>query len=80
VPYAGFVEFGTKPHEIRPKSAKVLRFSVGGKTVYTKRVRHPGTKAQPFMKPAVDRVVGNFAEETADIGVKLIVEGAGRGA
>ena len=28
--YATFVELGTRPHEIVPKRAKVLRFAVGG--------------------------------------------------
>jgi hypothetical protein len=27
----------------------VLRFKVGSKIIYTKLVRHPGTRGQPFM-------------------------------
>lgn len=46
--YAPDVEFGTPPHEIRIKTKKVL---TDGKTFFGKVVQHPGTKAQPFMRP-----------------------------
>lgn len=55
--YAAPVEFGTKPHPIVPRSRKVLRFKVGGREVFAKRVNHPGTRAQPFMRPGIERVV-----------------------
>ena len=59
-PHAVFVEKGTRPHVILPRRpGGVLRFSVGiapavglGRVVFTKRVHHPGTRAQPFMRPA----------------------------
>lgn len=51
-PHAVFVEYETRPHEIRPVRASVLRFEVGGRVIYTKRVMHPGTRAQPFVRPA----------------------------
>lgn len=58
--YAAHVEYGTRPHDIRPRRRKVLRFSVGGRVVFTKLVHHPGTRPQPFMVPgarkALDRV------------------------
>lgn len=56
VNYATFVENGTKPHVIRPRRAKVLKFKVGGRTVYARIVHHPGTKAQPFLSRAVREV------------------------
>ena len=46
VPYAPFVEFGTSPHVIYPRKRKFLRFKVGGKTIFARKVNHPGTKAQ----------------------------------
>lgn len=47
---------GTRPHLIRPRRAQFLRFQVaGGRTVYTKLVRHPGTKANPWMQRALER-------------------------
>ena len=35
---------GTRPHKIVPRFASVLRFEIGGKVIFTKLVRHPGTK------------------------------------
>lgn len=54
VEYAPDVEFGTRPHEIRPKTKKALAFVVDGKKVVRKVVHHPGTRAQPFLFPAFE--------------------------
>ena len=56
VPYAVFVEFGTRPHIIRPVRAQALRFEVGGEIVFAKLVRHPGTRPQPFMRETAEAV------------------------
>jgi len=45
--YAGFVEFGTQPHEILPKNGRAL-FWPGLRTPVT-RVHHPGTKANDYL-------------------------------
>lgn len=58
VSYAAMVHDGTRPHTIRPKSASVLRFRVGGRYVYAKVVHHPGTRARPFLDRAVREVAG----------------------
>jgi len=61
--YSNDVENGTKPHTITVKNKKVLagpaRKAPSGWTnisgdyaIYGKSVKHPGTKAQPFMMPA----------------------------
>ncbi len=39
--YAVYVERGTRPHIIRPKRARALRFVVGGETVFAARVVQP---------------------------------------
>lgn len=52
-PAAHYVMNGTKPHEIRPRNKKVLRFTVGGTVVYARRVDHPGTKPNPFLWKAM---------------------------
>jgi hypothetical protein len=52
--YAIFVHEGTGPHPIVPRTAKVLRFPTrGGRIVYTTKVNHPGTDAQPFLMDAL---------------------------
>jgi len=48
--YASIVEGGAKPHDIKPKNKKSLKF--GGGVV--KSVRHPGIKAQNFMRRAFE--------------------------
>src|SRR5687768_15335342 len=53
VDYAPMVNDGTRPHIIRPRRAKALRFKVGGKVVYAKVVHHPGTRARPFLDRAL---------------------------
>lgn len=47
-----FVENGTKAHTILPKNGGLLRFTIGGRVVYARRVSHPGTEARPFMDNA----------------------------
>lgn len=42
-PYGQYLDEGVRPHVIRPRRARVLRFVSGGKVVYAKRVNHPGT-------------------------------------
>ena len=57
VEYAPDVEYGTKPHVIRVKTAKVL---TNGKDFFGKEVQHPGTRAQPFLRPAIDENRGRI--------------------
>lgn len=77
--YAAYVELGTKPHDIRPRNAKVLAFPAAGqatlsgrtrssgRVIFAKRVRHPGTRAQPFMVPGAKRAL-------EEMGVGPIIE------
>ena len=67
--YAAFVEFGTKPHVIRPRKAKALAWASGSgrrlsgrprkgaKLTFAKVVHHPGTKPHPFMLPAAQKAI-----------------------
>lgn len=48
--YAHMVEFGTAQHFIKPKNRKSL-FVAG---LMKEIVDHPGAKAKPFMRPAID--------------------------
>lgn len=52
-PKVRFVLDGTRPHLIRPRRAKALRFEVGGDVVFSKLVRHPGTRPNPFLQRAL---------------------------
>lgn len=61
VEYALYVHEGTKPHIIRPVNARVLAFPAGGRRsggamVFARVVHHPGTRAQPFLRNALEEV------------------------
>src|SRR5687768_7984981 len=56
-PYAAPVHEGARPHVIRPRNARALRFEVGGRVVFARRVNHPGNRANPFLSNAAHRVV-----------------------
>ena len=50
------MEFGTRPHVIRARNAKALRFRWHGRIVYFKQVNHPGTAAKSFLRRALREV------------------------
>ncbi|WP_205807534.1 HK97 gp10 family phage protein [Micromonospora sp. HNM0581] len=55
--YAAAVHDGTAAHVIRPRRpGGVLRFEAGGQVVFTSLVNHPGTKAQPWLREAMEDV------------------------
>ena len=58
--YASDIEFGTKAHTITPKNKSVLRWYKNGAFYFSKSVRHPGTKAYPFMNPAAESEMARF--------------------
>lgn len=69
--YAAFVEFGTKPHVIRAKPGKkALAFKVAGQTVIVKSVNHPGTKPNPFVRPAFEDWVDTLGGLVAEAHIK----------
>ena len=71
-PYAAPVEFGTKPHIIRPKNKRALawpassagrrlsgrRRTNSGRLVFASIVHHPGSKAKPYLIPGAKAAVG----------------------
>lgn len=76
-PYAGYVEFGTKPHTIRPKRpGGVLAFDVGGRTVFTKQVNHPGTRPQPYVRPAFEAWMDSLGTMAAQANAKVLIDNA----
>ncbi len=51
--YWRMVHFGTKPHVIRPRQAKALRFEIDGNVIFAKSVTHKGTKPRPYFSEAI---------------------------
>jgi len=71
-PHAQAVEFGTDPHVITPDSADALAFEgQNGELVFRQRVNHPGTPAQPYLRPAMKQhqseLVENISEAIDDL-------------
>lgn len=64
--HAAFVEYDTRAHIIRAKNAKFLRFKMDGEIHFRKSVKHPGTKAQPFMRPAGEEERPHFEREMTE--------------
>lgn len=52
-PAVRFVLDGTRPHIIRPRRARALRFEVDGRVVFSAFVRHPGTRPNNFLARAL---------------------------
>jgi len=52
VNYAAAVEFGTAPHVIKPKYKQALYWPGAAHPVT--QVNHPGTRPQPFLRPAIE--------------------------
>jgi len=53
-PAAAFVTKGTRPHVIRPRTARALKFTgSGGQNVFASKTNHPGTRPNPFMVRAL---------------------------
>jgi HK97 gp10 family phage protein len=70
--YARHVEYGTRPHEIRPVNASVLVFQGRNGLVFTPLVHHPGTKANPFMHRAAEKTVGSVSEVFSGLWLELV--------
>ncbi|MBV8121115.1 MAG: HK97 gp10 family phage protein [Alphaproteobacteria bacterium] len=52
--YAKFHEFGvSRSWLIQARNAKALRFRVGGRTLFRKRVTHPPLPERSFLRPAL---------------------------
>ena len=60
-PHALFVNFGTRPHKIYPRTKKALRWSGGGVFHFAKVVNHPGYRGDNYMQVAADAAIVQFS-------------------
>lgn len=67
--YALFVHEGTKAHTIVARRKRALFWEGAGHPV--RSVRHPGTKANPFMERGLDRSRGAIDRLAEDAGYEL---------
>jgi len=73
--HAMALEYGSRPHVIRPRRAIFLRFMVKGKAVFARKVNHPGNKPYKFLYRALNasgRIVEpNLRDDMAEIARKF---------
>ena len=65
VKYAIMVEKGTKAHLIKPKNKKMLYWK--GASHPVRSVRHPGSRAKPFLEPAFEKEKDQFLEKLKEV-------------
>ena len=65
VKYAIMVEKGTKAHLIKPKNKKMLYWK--GASHPVRIVRHPGSRAKPFLEPAFEKEKDQFLENLKEV-------------
>lgn len=68
-PYAPFVIFGTRPHTIRPRDKKALRWASGGEFIFAKFVNHPGYEGDDYMTVAAKNALDRLRDIISDIRV-----------
>ncbi len=78
VVYAGIHEFGgrTAPHEIRPRKGKALKFLIGGRAIYARKVNHPGSlipARAPIRRGIEERK--NYYTRAIDSALQLTLDG-----
>ncbi len=76
--YGFFVREGTPPHEIRPKTKQSLRFMIGDRVIFSKLVRHPGTKANPYHVRVLTRLMPRVQNIINEMGVRVTAFLSGR--
>ena len=65
IKYARGVEEGTRPHIIKAKNKKALYWK--GARHPVKSVRHPGSRAKPFLIPAFEKEIPYFVENLKEV-------------
>ena len=65
IKYAVMVEKGTRAHIIKAKNKKALYWK--GASHPVKAVRHPGSKAKPFLIPAFEKEKDQFLEKLKEV-------------
>ena len=84
VDYGAYQEFGTGSkgefgggfYDIRPKSPSgLLAFEVNGRSVYARKVRHPGVKGKAYMRRAFSEGLKDFLPALAAAGCASITKG-----
>ena len=68
--YGAILREGSPPHTISIKEKKALSWS--GIRHPVRKVNHPGFKARPYPKEAIDQTQNKISQELGDLGKELI--------
>lgn len=49
-----FIDAGVKAHDIKPKNHSIMKFEVGGRTVFARKVHKRAIAARPFKKASAE--------------------------
>lgn len=55
------LEYGSPPHSIDPVKGKFIKFDIGGKTIFTKHVDHPGTRPHGMVRITRAKTIARLA-------------------
>lgn len=75
--YASAIEFGSRPHIIRPRHAKALRFRGASGIVFARYVNHPGNRPYLFLRRATD-IAGERTKTMLEQRMKRVADSFGR--
>jgi len=60
--HAASLDRGSRPHIIRAKRGKALRFVANGQVVFRRSVRHPGTKPTNFLRRTTSAAFHHYGQ------------------
>ena len=66
-PHAVFVNFGTRPHIIKPKTKKALRWVGPNGFIFAKEVKHPGYRGDAYMVRAATQAIKSMRKIVDDV-------------
>ncbi len=64
--FAQWVELGTRPHKIKNRKKGKKTILAGNGKFFGAEVNHPGTKARPYLRPALDKKAKAAVEKTKE--------------
>ncbi len=69
--YGAFVRGGTRPHKIRARIKKALRWESGGQVHFATEVNHPGTLANPYHIRTLEQLTPQIQDTVNTMGAKV---------
>ena len=74
-PLFAVVEYPTRPHTIVPRNGRFLVFTVNGRKVFARSVRHPGTRGRLAIDPIFQQAEQAFTDALIRATGEMIARG-----